>query len=111
MRRQAELEQDLKTVRGTDFDGFPCNKVGFGTMVIIKRPNGDEQEYCVLGEWDRDEKLNVISSQSKLAMSLEGAVVGSSVTVPGLDGEEECEVVGLTGLTDEIKLWVRSDPA
>ncbi len=110
MRRQEELEKDLKTVHGTDFDKFPSHKVGPGTVVIIKRPSGEEQEYCVLGEWDRDEKLNVISSQSKLALSLEGSVVGNTVTVPSVSGEEECEVIGLTALTDELKLWVRSDP-
>lgn len=111
MRRQEELERDLKTVQGTNFEGFSCEQAGPGTMVAIRRPNGTEESYCVLGEWDRDERLRIISSESRLAQCLKGAVAGSKVILPGKSGDEECEVLSVGGLNDEIRAWVVSEPA
>ncbi len=111
MRRQEELERDLKTVQGTDFASVQTEKAGPGTVVKLRRPDGTEEEYCILGEWDRDEKLNIISSQSKLAKCLEGSAAGSNVTLPGKSGDEECSVISVSPPTEEIKAWINSDPA
>lgn len=110
MRRQEELERDLKTVQGTDFVGLPCDKIGPGTIAVIKRPDGREEEYCVLGEWDRDATLNIISSQSKLALSLQDAKTGDKITVPSETGEEVCEVVSIKPLSDAVKEWINGQP-
>jgi len=111
MRRQEELERDLKTVQGTDFAGAQADKAGPGTVVKIRRPDGNEEEYCILGEWDRDEELNIISSQSRLAQCLAGASPGSTVTVPGKSGNEDCEVIQVSPPSEAVKAWIKSDPA
>jgi transcription elongation GreA/GreB family factor len=107
-RRQDELENDLKSVKGTDFVGSPSDVVGMGTMVTICRPTGNEDGFCILGEWDRDEDLNIISSLSRLAQLLEGHGVGDSVMLPGADGDESCKVTAVEGLNDSVQSWLAS---
>ena len=111
MRRQEELERDLKTVQGTDFRDFPADKAGPGTIVRIRRPDGREEEYCILGEWDRDEALNIISSESKLAQCLEGARASDTVILPGHSGNEKCAVISIAPPSDAVRAWITSDPA
>ncbi len=107
-RRRDEIEEDLKIVRGADFEGFSTDRVGMGTIVTIKRPSGDCDTYCILGEWDRDEELDIISSESRLAQLLDGAKAGDKVRLPAAVGEEVCEVVAIEGLSDEVLAWLKS---
>jgi transcription elongation GreA/GreB family factor len=110
LRRQADLERDLQEVRGTDFESFTADRVGPGTIVRIERPGGAVERICVLGEWDRDEALGVISSESRLAKLLAGARPGDMVAVPAnaadpSAADENCRVIEVTGLSDELKDW------
>ncbi len=105
-RRRDEMEEDLKAVKGTDFATCETETAGMGTTVTIRRPSGGEDCYCILGEWDRDEELNIISSLSRLAELLEGHSVGDQVNLPGAVGEEACEVVAVEGLSDSIMDWL-----
>jgi len=109
LKRQGELERDLQVVKGTDFAGVPVDRVGAGTCVTIRRPDGNEQVFTVLGEWDRDEKLGIISSESKVAKLMEGLEEGDDVVLPGSDtgaAEGKCKIIRIKGLTEEIKQWV-----
>ncbi len=104
--RQDEMESDLDAVHGTDFSGCEIDKAGLATTVSIRRPNGDTNVYCVLGEFDRDEGLNIISSLSRLAELLEGHGVGDTVDLPGEAGDEPCEITGVEGLSDAVHAWL-----
>ena len=110
LRRRGEMEQDLKSVMGTDFAGFKADKVGMGTLVKLERPDGLIQTYCILGEWDSDKELNIISSNSKLSQLLTGKKNNDTVELPAIDennaGDETCKIIAVTELTDEIKIWV-----
>ena len=109
MQRQAELERDLAEVKPTDFAGFPSDRAGMGTTVTIRRPDGKPQRLIILGEWDRDDALGVISSGSRLAQLLEGRRAGETVDLPGASGDEPCTLVQVTGLTGEIRKWASGD--
>lgn len=106
LQKQTELEQDLKDVKGTDFSGLLADKAGIGTCVTVVRPSGKKSRYCVLGEWDHDKDLGIISSGSRLACLLEGKVVGDKVEFPGEKDSEVCTIVEITGLTDLEKEWI-----
>lgn len=109
LKKQGELEQDLQTVKGTDFAGMTFDKAGQGTSVTLKRPDGKIQEYVVLGEWDRDEKLGIISCGSRLAQLVEGLRAGDEVMLPAHTseaGDEKCIIVKVGGLSDEVKRWI-----
>jgi transcription elongation GreA/GreB family factor len=112
LRRRGEMEQDLKLVRGTDFAGFPSDKVGMGVCVELERPDGLRQTYCILGEWDRDEDLNIISSNSRLSTLLEGKSAGDMVNLPALQGtgqdEETCKIIAVAAPGADVKTWVES---
>ncbi|OGV69700.1 MAG: hypothetical protein A2283_17200 [Lentisphaerae bacterium RIFOXYA12_FULL_48_11] len=109
LKRQGEMEEDLKAVKGTDFAGMPCDKIGMGTCITIRRPDGKEQVFAILGEWDRDEQLGIISNESRVAKLLEGLAEGAKVDLPaggGANIDEPCTVVKISGLTDAVRLWV-----
>jgi len=106
MRRKADWERDLAEVRGTDFRGAPAKKVGMGTGVKLSRPDGREDGYWILGEWDRDETLNIISNMSEIAQRLEGAGPNDEVRMPD-DGEsEKTRIIAVSALSDELAAWV-----
>jgi len=107
-KRRAELETDLRRVRGTDFTDCSSDVVGPGTVVDILRPDGDVQKICVLGEWDRDEALGIISSQSRLAKLLAGHARGDELMLPSDVGEEPCVIRDVGALSDDIRDWIRA---
>jgi transcription elongation GreA/GreB family factor len=105
--RRDEMEADIKAVKGHDFSGRSTDIAGMGTMVTIRRPDGREEQFCILGEWDRDEELNIISNLSRLAKLLDGHKVGDKVELPsGNDSEELCEILAIAGLNDAVKAWL-----
>jgi len=109
LKRQFEMERDLKVVQGTDFGEMPVGRGGMGTSVAIQRPDGSIQEFVILGEWDRDEKLGIVSSESRLAKLLKGCREGDEVVLPARRGEaaeEACRITRVGGLSDEVKKWV-----
>jgi transcription elongation GreA/GreB family factor len=104
--RQAELQQMLLRVRPTDFRGLPADQAGPGTGVRLRYPDGREEQYFILGEWDRDERLHIISSTTRLAEALAGHRTGEDVVVPTETGETTCRLVEVTGLTEEVQSWI-----
>ncbi|MDD5482749.1 MAG: GreA/GreB family elongation factor [Kiritimatiellae bacterium] len=106
MRRKAELEQMLSEVRGADFAGFPHEAAGPGTAVELKIPDGNRQVYHILGEWDSDEKLGIISCRSKLAEVLTGRRAGDSVEIPGEKQPVRAVIGAVRSLPPEIMAWI-----
>ncbi|MFC1462542.1 hypothetical protein ACFLQU_02945 [Verrucomicrobiota bacterium] len=107
LRRQSEMERDLQDVRGTDFAGAPMNTAGQGTIVTVESSSGVSRQYCVLGEWDQDDDLGIVSSSSRVAQLLEGHRGGDTIPLPGAGAEDEqCTITGISGLSDEVKQWI-----
>ena len=107
LRREREMGRDLKDVKGTDFRECPTDKAGTGTSVVISRPDGRVDRYVILGEWDRDEKLGIISGRSRVARIIEGHREGETVLLPSDTGEEACRIVKVSGVSDEVKSWIQ----
>ncbi len=106
MRRKAEMERDLGEVRGSDFSGVPTDVVGMGTGVTLSLPDDSEITYWILGEWDRDEELNIISSESQLALTLKGKRADEPVVLQTETGEQACVVKSVHALTDAVRSWI-----
>ncbi len=111
LQRKQELESDLEQVKGTDFSGLSNARPGMGTCVVITRANGQQESYCILGEWDRDESLGIISNRSKLAEAFMDHVAGDDVTIPSVAGDERCRIESAGGLPDEVKAWIMGSPS
>jgi transcription elongation GreA/GreB family factor len=108
MRRKAEYEKMLGEVRGTDFAGIKPEAAGPGVSVVLKMPAGDNQTYHILGEWDSDEALGIISCSSRLAETLHGRRAGETVTIPGEKSPIKCLITAVCELPPEIKAWLNA---
>lgn len=106
MRRQAELQKILSEVKSTDFAGSGHEAAGMGASVELKLPDGKRKIYHILGEWDSDEQLGIISCRSKMASVLNGRRAGDSVELPGEQSGPLCVIERILELPPEIKAWI-----
>jgi transcription elongation GreA/GreB family factor len=111
MRKRDELDDMLRRVTPSDFRGFPAEQAGMGAGVVLEYADGKRERYFILGEWDGDPALGIISCNSRMALALTGRRAGEQVTVPTEHGEAVCRVVEVTGLTDDVQAWVDTESA
>lgn len=109
LQRQSELNTEIKKVKETDFANMPTDRVGQGVTVRLGVA-GEVKTYTILGEWDYDEELNIISNKTRLAKAIEGAVPGAKVRIPGQEGEQDAEVLEILPLNEEIRAWINALP-
>ena len=100
------MEADLEAMQGTDFANVVTSKVAMGVEVILSTLSGDNEVYRILGEWDRDETLEIVSSKSLLAEKLMGCSVGDEVMLPSAEGERMCHLEDINALPDEVRAWL-----
>lgn len=105
-RRRAEWEAMLQRVQPTDFRSPAGEGAGQGTAVRLRYADGREEHYCILGEWDQDEALHIISSQTRMAQALQGRRPGETVRVPTASGEADCTLAEVGPLPDEVRAWI-----
>jgi len=106
LQRQSELQLELKQIKGTDFSNIPHDKAGPGTTVVLRTDEGEERTYTILGEWDRDEQLNIISNRTRMAQALEGKRAGDKVTIPVVGGEAPATILAIHPLSEVIRQWI-----
>lgn len=106
LQRQSEMNQELQQVQGTDFTDVSPAAVGMGMGVRLAYPDGRTGYFCILGEWDRDEALGIISCKSRMAQCLEGCKPGTSVQVPGEHGDETVTITAIEPLPPAIREWI-----
>ena len=111
MHRKVELEQMLSGVGGSDFSGLPHEVAGNGTSVELKLPDGKREVYHILGEFDSDEKLGIISCRSMLAVALNGHCAGDSVEIPREKEAIVCVLESVRALPQDIRDWINADVA
>jgi transcription elongation GreA/GreB family factor len=82
MRRKAELEAALHSARGTNFENPDTSQVSIGTVVRLReRSTGKEETHTILGAWDGDPDLGIISYQTAIGQALLGHKVGEVVNL------------------------------
>ena len=108
MSRRAELEAMMSRVRPTDFSEAPKDVAGVGTSIELEYADGRIDRFHVLGEWDQQPEMHVISSSTRLAKAIAGKKAGDKVMVPTEDGGEvECLLKTVEALPAEIREWVK----
>jgi transcription elongation GreA/GreB family factor len=109
MRRQEELEKALAEVRPVAFDGPAPQTAGPGAHVVIRHADGRRSAYTILGEWDHDDGLAIISCASALARALAGRRAGDTVEIPAESGAPEACVVESVGpIPDPVRAWLQA---
>ena len=107
MQKQTLMQQDLETVKPDDFADASVEEVMPGVSVLISTPDG-ERTYHVLGEWDNDTELGVLSSKARLAQNMLGKKTGDEFELPGADGATQfARVVQIMPLPAEIRDWMK----
>jgi len=105
--RRDKIVAELAQVRPSDFADVPKDVVAAGTAATIRRAGGGAETYYVLGEWDNDESLHILSSATRLAKALIGHKAGETVAVPGDAGEVSCTIESVGALPREIIDWMK----
>ena len=102
MAQGAKLAEDLETVKPTDFSGILVSEVAMGTGVELAYADGTTETYFILGAWDQDEELFIISSETRLAKALIGHAAGDTVEIPA----GECELKAILPLSADVRAWI-----
>ena len=106
--RRDDFVSQMGKVRPSDFSDLPKDVAGMGTSVKLAFPDGHEETYHILGEWDHDDPLHVISSMTRLAKAVAGHKAGDELDVPSSDTESvKCKIVSVSDLPPEIVEWMK----
>ena len=103
MAQGAQLAEDLERVKPTDFAETSTDKVSTGCGIELGYEGGTTETFYILGVWDQDEDLCIISSETRLAKALLGHGAGDKVEIPA----GECEIKSVLPLSDAIRLWIK----
>ena len=104
MAQGAQLAEDLERVKPTDFADSQTDVVNSGTGVHLEMEEGEKKQYYILGAWDQDDALAIISSETALAKALMGAKAGDQVTIP----EGKATLVEILPLSTEVATWANA---
>lgn len=108
LARRGELEAMLSGVRPSDFSEAPADVAGVGSTVTLAYPDGREERFHILGEWDQLPEKQIISSATRLAKALAGKQAGDTVAIPTEDGGEvECRLTKVEELPQDIREWMK----
>jgi len=96
MRRKSELEQMLHNARGTSFADADTSRVSIGTVATLRdKDSGKEETYTILGAWDGNPDLHIISYQTAIGQALLGRKVGEVVLLNREQGFAQLEIVSI----------------
>lgn len=107
LRREAELKQMLQEVKPSNFEGFPHDEAAMGTTIVLRYADGNTDRYTILGEWDRDEELGIISCTTRLAEAVRGGRPGDTVRVPSEEEDVDATLEAVEPLDERIRSWIR----
>ena len=93
-RRKAELDAMLARAEGNDFANPDTSKVTLGTKVALRdAETGEKLSYTILGAWDSDPVLGIISYQTPVARALLNHVVGDEAELSTDEGKSRRVVI------------------
>lgn len=107
MQKQSLMQADLEAVKPWDFSDATTQEVMPGVTVVIAAPDG-ERTYHVLGEWDNDTELGILSSKAKLAENMLGKKPGDQFELPGSEGAAVfATIVRIEPLGEVAREWIK----
>ena len=108
MQKQALMQADLEAVKQDEFQGALAEEVEPGVIVTVDTPDG-EKRYTILGEWDNDQDMGIISSRTRLAANMLGKKAGDQFEMPRVDGPVAFgKIKAIEPLTPEIREWMKA---
>ncbi|EOH87781.1 transcription elongation factor GreA [Enterococcus pallens] len=86
--RISTLENMIRFAQIIDNDNVASDEISIGkTVTFVEQPDGDEEEYTIVGKAEADPFSGKISNDSPIAQAVIGKKVGDvvSITTPGGD--------------------------
>ena len=105
------LQRELKETKAFDYSKVePGEEAGVATCVRLAYPDGSKRTISILGLWDFDKELGIVSCQAPIALRVAGARAGDVVQLPDPDFDDETldvlvESVG--PLPPEVLEWAK----
>ncbi|WP_100372014.1 transcription elongation factor GreA [Bacillus sp. FJAT-45037] len=94
--RIAQLEKMIRSAVMIEEEVSSSNIVSLGKRVkFIELPDGDEEEYTIVGSAESDPAEGKISNDSPMAQSLLGRSINDQVTVNTPSGEMKLKITGI----------------
>lgn len=91
-----QIEAMLRGVKIIDVNDQAKNGVSVGKTVVIQElPDGEEEEYTIVGTTESDPLNGKISNDSPLAQGLMGKEIGAEVSIQTPGGEMKVKVVDI----------------
>ena len=107
MQKQTLMQADLEAVKPSDFADASVESVMPGVGVVVSAPDG-EHVYYILGEWDNDPELGILSSRARLAENMLGKKAGDEFELPDAEGRTQfARILQVKPLPDEIRDWMK----
>ncbi|WP_332690718.1 transcription elongation factor GreA [Halalkalibacter lacteus] len=94
--RIAQLEKMIRNAVMIEEEEGAANVVSLGkTVKFVELPDGDEEEYTIVGSAESDPAEGKISNDSPMAQSLLGRGINDKVSVNTPGGEMEIKIVDI----------------
>ncbi len=108
LQKQTLMQEELNTVKAVDFADVDADEVRPGVTVKVQAAGAEERTYTILGEWDNDLALGIISNKTRLAQNLMGKKPGDAFDLPEADGSvSTATVVSIAPLSNELREWIK----
>ncbi len=95
------LKKRVSEISLMNLDRIPRDKVGFGSTVHLKDPNGATTVYQLVMPEDADPELGLVSTASPIGRALLNKEEGDEVVVTTPNGSRRFELVKLLTIHDE----------
>lgn len=103
-RRKAEMERELSSARGTNFENPDTTQVSIGTVVTVRDPaSGATETYTLLGAWDSRPDVGIISYKAQIGQALLGHPVGESVELPTEHGSRTVAIQSISAYGGKLE--------
>ena len=99
-QRIQQLEESLQSAEVVNVTDGPADVVRFGATVTIRRPNGEEDQYRIVGVDEIDLDRGWVSWASPIARALMNAKLGERVEFRFPSGTEQLEIVEIAFETE-----------
>ena len=107
MQKQTVMQAELEAVKPADFADATTDEVMPGVTVVCQTPAG-EKTWHILGEWDNDIALGILSSKTRVAQNLLGKTPGSDFELPDEEGNLTFATLKeIRPLPAEIREWMK----
>lgn len=94
--RITTLENMIRFAQIIDNEGVASNEIAIGKTVVFKElPDGEEEEYTIVGSAEADPFAGKISNDSPIAQALIGKHEGETVSIDAPAGEMNVEIISV----------------